>query len=243
VKDSAPDGHTLLVGASGAMAISPGITDKLRYSTLGDFVPVSMMAQFPLLMVVNVDHPAKTLKDFVAWSKANPDKSNYGTSSPAFTLAVELFKLKSGAQIQAIPYKSGNEMVMGVLSGNSSMTIVDPPPAVVQIKAGKVRGLAVTAVKRHDEVPDVPTMAEAGYPDVNVSLWSGVFVPKATPQPIVAKLEAAMQKIMQLPEVKAKFKTHGTEVVGSTSKEFSARIEKEIAVWRDVAKQANLKLE
>jgi tripartite-type tricarboxylate transporter receptor subunit TctC len=243
VKDSAPDGHTILVGASGAMAISPAITDKLRYSTLQDFVPVSMMAQFPLLMVVNTDHPSKNLKDFVAWSKANPDKSNYGTSSPAFTLTVELFKLKSGAPIQAIPYKSGNEMVLGVLGGNSSMTIVDPPPAVVQIKAGKLRGLAVTSAKRHEEVPEVPTMAEAGYPDVNVALWSGVFVPKATPKPIVDKLEAAIQKIMQNPEVKQKFKTHGTEAVGSSSQQFVAIIEKEIKMWRDVAKQANLQLE
>jgi tripartite-type tricarboxylate transporter receptor subunit TctC len=243
VKDQAPDGHTLLVGASGAMAISPAISDKLKYSTLNDFVPVSMMAQFPLLMVTNVDHPAKTLKDFVAWSKANPDKSNYGTSSPAFTLAVELFKLKSGAPIVAIPYKSGNEMVLGVLGGQSSMTIVDPPPAVAQIKGGKLRGLAVTAAKRHDEVPDVPTMAEAGYPDVNVALWSGVFVPAATPKPIVVKLEAAIQKIMQLPDVKQKFKTHGTEAVGNTSQQFIAVIEKEIKTWRDVAKQANLNLE
>ncbi len=243
VKDQPADGHTLLVGASGAMAISPAISDKLHYATLKDFVPVSMMAQFPLLLVVNTEHPAKTLKEFVAWAKANPDKSNYGTSSPAFTLAVELFKLKSGAPIVAIPYKSGSEMVLGVLGGQSAMTIVDPPPAVAQIKAGKVRGLAVTAAKRHEEVPEVPTMAEAGFPDVNVSLWSGVFVPAATPKPIVAKLEATMQKIMHLPAVKEKFKLHGTEVVGNTSQEFARRIESEIKMWKGVAQEANLKLE
>jgi tripartite-type tricarboxylate transporter receptor subunit TctC len=243
VKDQAADGTTLLVGASGAMAISPAISDKLHYNTTRDFVPISMMAQFPLLMVVNVDHPAKNVKDFVAWAKTNPDKSNYGTSSPAFTLAVELFKLKSGAPIQAIPYKSGNEMVLGVLGGQSSMTIVDPPPAVVQIRAGKVRGLAVTAAKRHDEVPDVPTLAEAGFPGIDVSLWSGLFAPAATPKPILVKLEAAMRKIMQLPEVKQKFKTNGAEVVGNSSQEFTARIENEIKMWKGVAQQANLKLE
>ena len=243
VKDQAPDGHTLLVGASGAMAVSPAISDKLRYDVLRDFVPVSMMAQFPLMMVVHPDHPAKTVKDFVTWTKANPDTSNYGTSSPAFTLAVELFKLKSGAVIQAIPYKSSNEMVLGVLGNQSSVTVTDPPPAVAQIQGGKLRGLAVMSPKRHDEVPNVPTMAEAGYPDVNVLLWSGVFVAAATPKPIVAKLEAAMQKIMQLPDVKAKFKQNGTEVVGNTSQQFTATIEKEIKTWRDVAQQANLKLE
>jgi len=243
VKEQAPDGHTLLVGASGAMAISPAVSDKLGYATLRDFAPVSMMAQFPLLMVVNNDLPVKTVKEFVAWAKANPDKSNYGTSSTAFTLAVELFKLKSGAPIVAIPYKSGNEMVLGVLGGQSTMTIVDPPPAVVQIKAGKVRGLAVTSATRHDEVPEIPTMAEAGFPDVNVSLWSGLFAPAATPKPIVAKLEATMRKIMQLPDVKAKFKLNGTEVVGSSSQEFAKRIEDEIKMWKGVAQQANLHLE
>lgn len=243
VKDQAPDGHTLLVGASGAMAVSPAISDKLTYSTLRDFTPISMMASFPLLMVVHADHPAKTVKEFVAWAKANPDKSNFGTSSPAFTLTVELLKLKTGAPIQAIPYKSSNEMVLSVLGNNSTVTITDPPPAVQQIKAGKLRALAVTSARRLDDLPDVPTMAEAGFPDVKVELWSGLFVPKATPQPVVAKLEAAMQKIMQLPDVKAKFKQHGTTVVGNTSKEFSAQIDEEIRLWRDVAKQANVKLE
>src|SRR4051794_36566130 len=109
VKAQPADGYTLLVGASGAMAISVAVAEKLPYQTLRDFVPISMVAEFPLLMVINPDHPAKTAKEFVAWSKANPDKSNYGTSSVGFTLAIELFKLKSGAQIQAIPYKSGNE--------------------------------------------------------------------------------------------------------------------------------------
>ncbi len=136
VMSQPPDGHTLLVGASGAMAISPAVTEKMPYVTLRDFAPVSMVAAFPLVMASSIDHPAKNVQEFVAWSKANPDKSNYGTSSPAFTLAVELFKLKSGAPITAIPYKSGNEMVMSVIGGNSSMTIVDPPPAAPQIQAG-----------------------------------------------------------------------------------------------------------
>jgi len=243
VKNQAPDGYTLLVGASGAMAISPAISDKLGYATLRDFVPISEMADFPLVMVVTPSHPAKTVKEFVAWAKANPDKANYGTSSAAFTLAVELFKLKSGAPIVAIPYKSGNEMVLGVLGGQASMTIVDPPPAVPQIAAGKLRALAVTAKSRDPDLPDVPTMAEAGYPDVNVALWSGLFAPAGTPQPIVDKLEAAMREIMHRPDIKAKFRQNGADVVGGTSKEFTAVIDKEIRMWRDVAQTANLHLE
>ncbi len=237
------DGYTLLVGASGAMAITPAVIAKLPYVTLRDFVPVSMVAEFPLVMASGIDHPARNVKEFVDWAKANPDKSNYGTSSTAFTLAVELFKLRSGAPITAIPYKSGNEMVMSVIGGNSSITIVDPPPAAPQIQAGKLRGLAVTATKRMEEIPDVPTTAEAGYPDVLVSLWSGVFAPAGTPQPIVQKLETEIRRIMQLPDVKQKFKAMATGSVGGTSAEFAAAIEKETAMWRGVAQAANLKFE
>jgi tripartite-type tricarboxylate transporter receptor subunit TctC len=243
VMGQAPDGYTLLVGASGAMAISPAVTDKLPYMTLRDFVPISMVAAFPLVMVINPDHPAKTVKDFVAWAKANPDKANYGSSSTAFTLTTELFKLKSGAPIVGVPYKSGNEMVIGVMGGQTSITIVDPPPATPQVKAGKLRGLAVTAATRLEDLPEVPTMVEAGYPDVQVALWSGIFAPAKTPAPIVEKLEGEIRRIMQLPDVKEKFRALATGTVGSTSQEFAATIEREIQMWREVAKASNLQLE
>lgn len=243
VKQQPADGYTLLIGASGAMAISVAVAEKLPYNTLRDFVPISMAAEFPLLMVVNPDSPAKTVKEFVAWAKANPEKSNYGTSSVGFTLATELFKLKSGAPIQAIPYKSGNEMVLGVIGGQSSMTIVDPPPAIPQIEGGKLRALAVTASKRMVELPDVPTMEEAGFPDVQVGLWSGVFAPANTPTPIVKKLEAEIQRIMQKPDVKQKFRAMATDAVGNTSEQFKIDIERETKMWRGVADAANLKLE
>lgn len=243
VKQQSPDGYTLLIGASGAMAISVAVSEKLTYNTLRDFIPVSMVASFPLVMVVNPDHPAKTVKEFVTWAKANPEKSNYGTSSTAFTLAMELFKLKSGAPIQAIPYKSGNEMVLGVIGNQSSITIVDPPPAIPQIEGGKLRALAVTAPKRTVDLPDVPTMDEAGFPDVHVSLWSGVFAPAGTPAPIVKRLETELQRIMQKKDVRDKFRAMATDSVGSTSQQFSAAIERETKMWRGVADDANLKLE
>jgi tripartite-type tricarboxylate transporter receptor subunit TctC len=233
----------LLIGASGAMAISVAVADKLTYNTLRDFVPISMVAEFPLLMVVTPDHPAKTVKEFVAWAKANPDKSNYGTSSTAFTLATELFKLKSGAPIQAIPYKSGNEMVLGVMGGQSAITIVDPPPAIPQIQGGKLRALAVTATKRMQELPDVPTMGEAGFPEVQVALWSGVFAPAGTPAPVVKRLEAEIQKLLQRADIKQKFRAMATDTVGNTSEQFKATIERETKMWRGVADAANLKLE
>ena len=243
VKGQPADGYTLLIGASGAMALSVAVVEKLPYQTLRDFIPISMVAEFPLLMAINPDHPAKTVKEFVTWAKANPEKSNYGTSSTAFTLATELFKLKSGAPIQAIPYKSGHEMVLGVMGGQSSITIVDPPPAIPQIEGGKLRALAVTAAKRMQELPNVPTMAEAGFPDVLVGLWSGVFAPAGTPAPIAKRLETEIQRIMKKPDVQQKFRAMATDAVGGTSQEFAAAIERETKMWRGVADAANLKLE
>jgi tripartite-type tricarboxylate transporter receptor subunit TctC len=238
-----PDGYTLLIGASGAMAIGPAVVAGVPYVTLRDFAPISMLASFPLIMIVGADHPAKSVKELVAWAKANPDKANYATSSPAFTLATELFKLKSGAPMVPIPYRSGNESVVSVMAGQSTLTIVDPPPTTPQVKAGKVRALAITASTRLDDLPDVPTMDEEGYADVHVKLWSGVFAPSKTPPAVVSKLEAELRAIMQLADVQEKFKAMATGTVGSSAREFAQVIEAETRMWADVAKAANLKFE
>ena len=129
-----------------------------------------------LVLVVPANHPAKTVKELVAWAKANPEKSNYGTSSPAFTITTELFKLKSGMPAVAIPYKSSNESNLCVVSAQCLFTISDGPPAIPLVKGGKTRALAVTGAERSPEIPNVPSMAEVGYPDVNTHLWSGFFV-------------------------------------------------------------------
>lgn len=237
------DGYTLLIGASGAMAIGPAVIEKVPYVTLRDFAPISMIASFPLIMIVGADHPAKSVKELVAWAKANPDKANYATSSPAFTLATELFKLKSGAPMIPIPYRSGNESVVSVMGGQSTLTIVDPPPTTPQVKAGKVRALAITAPKRLEDLPEVPTMDEEGYPDVHVRLWSGVFAPANTPPTVVGKLESELKRIMQMPDVQEKFRAMATGTVGSNAAEFAKVIEAETRMWADVAKTANLKFE
>jgi tripartite-type tricarboxylate transporter receptor subunit TctC len=238
-----PDGYTLLVGASGAMAISPAVVAGVPYATLRDFAPISMIASFPLIMVVNPDHPAKSVKELVAWAKANPDKANYATSSTAFTLATELFKLKSGAPMVPIPYRSGNESVVSVMAGQSTVAIVDPPPTTPQVKAGKLRALAVTAAQRLDDLPDVPTMDEQGYPDVHVKLWSGIFAPAKTPPAVIKTLETELQRIMQMPDMQERFKAMATGTVGSSAAEFAKVIESETRMWAEVAKEANLKFE
>jgi tripartite-type tricarboxylate transporter receptor subunit TctC len=238
-----PDGYTLLVGASGAMAISPAVVAGVPYVTLRDFAPISMIASFPLLLTVNAAAPARTVAELVAYAKANPAKANYASSSAAFQLATELFKMKSGAPMVPIPYRSSNESVVSVMAGQSTLTIADPPPTAPQVMSGKVRGLAVTAPKRLDDLPDVPTMDEQGYPDVHVQLWSGIFAPAKTPPAVIKILEAELQRIMQMPDVKERFKAMATGTVGSSAVEFAKVIETETRMWADVAKEANLKFE
>jgi tripartite-type tricarboxylate transporter receptor subunit TctC len=138
------DGYTLLVAASGGMSIASAIYPKLGYHPTRNFVPLTMIANFPLILAIQADHPARTVQDLVAYMKANPDKSNYATSSPSFTIATELFKLKTGAPGQSIPYKSSGESLVSVLSGQTLLTIADGPPTVPMVKGGKIRALAVT---------------------------------------------------------------------------------------------------
>src|SRR5213078_3104793 len=183
-----------LVAASGGMSIASAIYPKLGYHPTKSFVPLTMIANFPLILAIAENHPAKNVQELVAWMKANPDKSNYATSSPAFTIATELFKLKTGAPSQAIPYKGSGESLVAVMGGQTLFTIADGPPTVPLVKGGKVRALAVTGSERSAELPDVPSMAEAGYPEVNTKLWSGMFAPASTPPAIVNKLQAAFSR-------------------------------------------------
>ncbi len=240
VAREAPDGYTLLVGASGAMAIGPLIY-KTEYQTLKSFVPVAMIGDFPLFLTVSADHPAKTVKDFVAWTKQNADKSNYATSSPAFTLPSELFKMKTGANVTAIPYKGSGESVLAVIAGNATMTITDPPPMMPQLSGGKLRALAVLAQERFPDLPDVPTMTEAGIPGVNVSLWSGFFAPTGTPKPIVDKLHKELSTVITQTEVAQKLRGLAVRPSGAGPVEFSKLIAEQQAMWSDVIKAGNLK--
>jgi tripartite-type tricarboxylate transporter receptor subunit TctC len=234
------DGYTVLIGASGAMAIGPVIY-KTGYDTLKSFVPVTMIGDFALFLVVKDDHPAKNVADLVAWTKANPDKANYASSSPAFSLPIELFKLRTGAKGMAIPFKSSNESVLNVIAGNASMTIVDPPPAMPQVEAGKLRALAVTGASRAAALPNVPTMAEAGVKGMDVALWSGLFVPAGTPKPIVDKLAREVRDVLLKTDVKDKLAAMATTPSGMSPEAFARHIDAEIRIWQAVVKEGNLK--
>jgi tripartite-type tricarboxylate transporter receptor subunit TctC len=237
------DGYTLFVGASGVMSISAAVYPKLPYHPTKSFIPLSMIANFPLIMAGPINNPAKTVAELVTYAKANPDKSNYGTTSPAFTIASELLKLKTGMPGVAIPLKSSNEMMLCIMSDQCLFSIADGPPAVPQIQGGKVRGLAVTGAERSPELPDVPSMAEAGFPEVNTKLWSGFFAAAATPPAIAKKLETALQRAIKDPDVSAKLRAMAVNPGGTSSDEFRKMIDADIENYVAVVKAANLKFE
>ena len=231
VAKAAPDGYTLLVGASG-MAINQSLYAKLPYDSVRDFVAISEIASFPLIMIVNASSPVKSVADFVAYAKANGDKMNYASSSASFQLVTELFKQKTGVPMQAIPYKSANESVLAVVSGQVTTTIADAGPVSPQVKAGTVRALAIAGPRRMEDFPDVPTMKEAGA-DIDGTLWTGVFAPKATPPEIIRKLEAEFMKIARQPDVAARLKQIGIEAVGNSTDALSLACDNCHNVYRD----------
>jgi len=237
------DGYTLFVGASGVMSVSAAVYPKLAYHPTKSFVPLSMIADFPLIMVTQINIAPKTVAELVAYAKANPDKSNYGTTSPAFTISTELLKLKTGMPGVAIPLKSSAEMMLCVIQQQCLISIADGPPTIPQVKDGKVRALAVTGAQRSPELPDVPSMAEAGYPEVNTKLWSGFFTPTSTPPSIVRKLETGLQRAIRDPEVSAKLRGMAVNPGGTSSDEFRKMIDADIENYAAVVKAANLKFE
>jgi tripartite-type tricarboxylate transporter receptor subunit TctC len=243
VANQTADGYTLFVGASGVMSIASAAFPKLAYHPTKSFIPLSMIADFPLILVTPSANPAKTVAELVAFAKANPDKANYGTTSPAFTIASELLKLKTGMPGVAIPLKSSNEMILCVMQQQCLLSISDGPPAIPQINAGTVRALAVTGSERSPQLPNVPSMAEVGLPEVNTKLWSGFFAPAKTPPAIAAKLEAALRRAITDPGVASKLREMAVSPGGTASAAFRKVIDADIENYVAVIKAANLKFD
>jgi tripartite-type tricarboxylate transporter receptor subunit TctC len=238
---SAPDGYTIFMGPSGPMTINPATYSKLSYSPTRDFAPISMICEFPLIVTVDAALPIRNIKELLAYIKANPGKSNYASSAGIFQITTEMFKQRTGSAIEMIPYKSSGESVQALIGHQVMLTIVDPPPATGPLKAGTIRGLAVTSGKRHPSWPDLPTMAEAGVPDMEVPVWTAFFAPAKTPAAIVARLQKEVARVVQTAEVKERFAGMGLQPVGGSSEELGRRVASDIEKWTAVAKAANIK--
>ena len=242
VAKAAPDGYTLTMGASGPIVFNPSLYAKLPYDAMRDLAPVSMVGSFPLILVVQASGPHRSVKELAAYSKANPSKSNYGSSAASFRLVTELLKQKAGISSDHIPYKGSAPAVQAVVSGEVLMTLVDSGPAAGAIKGGLLRGLAVTSAKRMPLLPDIPTMAEQGV-DLQVTLWSGLLAPAGTPPAIIQKLQIEVARIVKLPDVRERMLQLGIEPEGSTPEEFARVIATEIPLWLGVAKANNIQPE
>jgi tripartite-type tricarboxylate transporter receptor subunit TctC len=243
VAKSPPDGYTLLMGPSGPMSMNPGLYKKLPYDPLRDFAPITIIGSFPLILVVNPALPVRTVKELIAYAKSEPQKANYGASAAPFQLAAELFNQKTGTRFQYIPYKGSGESVNAVISGEVTMTIADPPPVVGPLKGGRVRGLAVTSLKRHPAWPDLPTVTEAGVPDLEVVLWTGFLAPAGTPPAVVRRIRDEVARVVKRPDVRERFAAMGIDPVANMPEEFRRIMAADIAKWTAVAKAAKIKAE
>ena len=186
----------------------------------------------PLILLVPPNDPAKSATELITWAKSNPDKSNYATTAPGFTLPAELFKLRTGTPAVAITFKSANEGSVALMSGEASMAFFTPPGIVNQVKAGKIRALAVTTSTRSPDLPDI---------DIDITNWNGFFLPAGTPQPIVDKLTAELRQVVLNTDAKDKLRSMFTNPVGLTPQQSAKRIETDTALWKDVISKAQLK--
>ncbi len=240
VAKSPPDGYTLWFSSAGQTVINPIAFAKLPYSP-SDLVPISLVATFPLVLAVNSGLPVKTVPELVAHMKAHPEQANASGPAMVFQLITELFKTRTGTPIEYVQYKAGNEAVSAVMSGDVQMTFVETGLVVGALRSGKVRGLAVTSPQRVSAFPNIPTMAEVGFPDMEMQLWYALFAPSKTPVAIVKRLESELRRIVALPDVRESILAKLSEPTSSTSEQLSRFISSEIGRWEAVRKAAGIK--
>jgi tripartite-type tricarboxylate transporter receptor subunit TctC len=245
VAKSAPDGYTLLMGTVGTHAINASLYPSMPYDHIKDFAPVILVAAVPNVMVVHPSVPATTVKEFIAYAKANPGKVNFASSGngTSIHLSGELFKVMAGVQMTHVPYKGSAPAISDLMGGQVQVMFDNLPPSLPHIKAGKLRALAVTSAKRAPALPELPTIAEAGLPGFEASSWFGVLAPAGTPPAIIGRLNAEIAKWLATAEAKDKLLALGADAAGGTPEDFAAHIRAETAKWAKVVKDSGAKAE
>ncbi|MBV8189338.1 MAG: tripartite tricarboxylate transporter substrate binding protein [Alphaproteobacteria bacterium] len=237
------DGYTLFIAPSGPMTVNPAVYATLSYSPERDFTPISLLAEFPLLLAVAAEQPVKSVRELVDYGRTHPKLANYASSAAPLQLAAELFNQRTGAKFQHIPYRGSGDVVQAVASGQVLMTIADSGPMSGPLKSGKLRALALTAATRSTGFPDVPTFAEAGVPDMEISLWTGIVAPMHTPAEIVDRLQRAIRQVLVQVDVQSALAAIAVTARSTTTDEYRELIARDTARWKAVAAAANIKLE
>ena len=237
---SAPDGYTLLL-VSSSHAINPAIGRKLPYDTIRDFAPITQTASQQMFLVVHPSLPIKSVKELIDYAKAKPNSLNYGSSSNATALPMELFNSMAGIKTTHIPYKGSAPMLNDLLGGQINLSIAAAVSALPHIKSGRLRNLAIGDSKRSTILPDLPTIAEAGVPGYQAVIWSGMLAPAKTPRAIIDRLYKETVKVVQAPEFKERLVQLGSDAVGSTPEQWGEFIKTEINKWGRIAKIAGVK--
>lgn len=245
VAKSPADGYTLIMGNAGSHSVNPGLYRKLPYDPQRDFAPVSLVSSAPNILIVHPSLPVKSVKDLIAIAKARPGDLTFGSGSNGSTahLSGELFRTLAKVNMVHVPFKGAPAAVIGVMTGEVSLAILNLPPALPHVKSGKLKALGVSTAKRSSAVPDLPTIAEAGLPGYEATAWFGVLAPAGTPAGIITRLNAEIVKGLSAGDVRKRIAADGGEVIGSTPEEFAAVMKRDIAKWAKVVELSGARVD
>jgi tripartite-type tricarboxylate transporter receptor subunit TctC len=240
-----PDGYTVFFSSPGSLTILPHLQKQVAYDTLKDFAPISLVSIGPFLLITHPSVPARTVKELIALARAEPGKLNYASAGngAANHLAMELFKSMAGVNITHVPYKGAPQAVTDLIGGSVNLMFNSIPPVLQHIKTGRLRLLAVASAKRSPQLPDVPTVSEAGVPGYEAITWFGLLAPAKTPKPIIARLNDVMVKVVHAPDLKSQLEIQGYDPVGSSPEEFAAFIRAESEKYATVVKFSGAKVD
>jgi tripartite-type tricarboxylate transporter receptor subunit TctC len=240
---AAPDGYTLVMASAGSHAVSPALYPKLAWDPVRDFVPITIVAVAPNILIVHPSLPVKSVRELIALAKARPGELSFGSGGSGSTahLSGELFRTMANIKIVHIPFKGAPSAALGVIGGQVEMALLNLPPTLPQVKSGRLKGLAVTTAKRTSAIPELPTIAEAGVPGYEFDNWYGLWAPAGTPAAVVRKINEEVNRALMTPALQTRFAESGIETMGGSPERFAAYLASELKKWSAVARDAGIK--